>query len=99
MPLGSGVAIAVAQAGSCSSDLTPAQEIPYAAGVALKSPPKKEINRPRDYHSKEDKDIYHMTSLIFGILKNDTNELIYKRETQGFGKQTYGYQRQVVGED
>ena len=23
---------------------------------------------------------YHMTSLIFGILKNDTNELIYKTE-------------------
>ena len=27
------------------------------------------------------KDTYHMISLICGILKNDTNELIYKTET------------------
>ena len=37
----------------------------------------------RGYHtkwSKSDKDKYHMISLICGILKNDTNELIYKTE-------------------
>ena len=31
--------------------------------------------------SQEEKNKYHMISLICGILKNDTNELIYKRET------------------
>ena len=39
---------------------------------------------PREYHtkwSKSDKDKYHMISLICGILKNDTNKLIYKTET------------------
>ena len=38
---------------------------------------------PRDYHtkwSKTDKDKYHIISLIRGMLKNDTNELIYKTE-------------------
>ena len=53
---------------------------------------KKELNNaicsnmdgPRDYctkWSKSEKDKY-MISLICGILKNDTNELIYKIETQ-----------------
>ena len=32
---GSGVAVAVAQAGSCSSDAALAQELPYATGVAV----------------------------------------------------------------
>ena len=31
--------------------------------------------------SQKDKDKYHMISLICGIQKNDTNELIYKTET------------------
>ena len=31
--------------------------------------------------SKSEKDKYHMISLICGISKNDTNELVYKRET------------------
>ena len=47
----------------------------------------------RDYHSKwsnSDKDKYHMISLICGILKKYTNELIYKTEIDS---QTYGYQR------
>ena len=39
---------------------------------------------PRDYHTKwnkPEKDKYHRTLLIFGILKKkDTNELIYKTE-------------------
>ena len=35
-----------------------------------------------------------MISLICGILKNDTNELVYKTETSyRRRKQTYGYQR------
>ena len=39
---------------------------------------------PRDGHtdfSKEERDKYHRILLICGILKNDTNELIYKAET------------------
>ena len=39
------------------------------------------MDGPRDYHTKWsslEKDKYHMISLICGILKNDTNELIYK---------------------
>ena len=35
--LGSGVAVAVVQAGSCSSNSTPSLELPYATGVALKN--------------------------------------------------------------
>ena len=31
--------------------------------------------------SQTEKDKYHMISLICGILKNDTNEIIYKTET------------------
>ena len=36
MWLRSGAAVAVVQAGSCSSNLTLSQELPYAAGVAVK---------------------------------------------------------------
>ena len=39
--LGSCIAVAMAQAGSCSSDLTPAPEFPYAAGTALNKKKKK----------------------------------------------------------
>ena len=42
------------------------------------------MNGSRDYHtkwSKSDKDKYHVISLICRILKNDTNEFIYKTET------------------
>ena len=41
------------------------------------------MHGPRDYHTmwnKSDKDKCHMISLICGIWKNDTNELIYKIE-------------------
>ena len=44
-----------------------------------------DMDGPRDCHaewSKSDKDKYHMISLICGILKNDTNELIYIREIE-----------------
>ena len=34
--LGSLVAVAVAQAGSCSSHLTPSPELPYVTGMAIK---------------------------------------------------------------
>ena len=41
---------------------------------------------------------YYMISLICGILKNDTNELVYKTETSyRRRKQTYGYQRGKEG--
>ena len=36
-----GIAMAVVEAGSCSSDSTPAQEFPYATGAALKREKKK----------------------------------------------------------
>ena len=39
---------------------------------------------PRDHHtkgSKREKDKYHVISFICGIYKNNTNELIYKTET------------------
>ena len=41
------------------------------------------MDGPRDYHtkwSKSEKDKYHMIPLIRGILKNDTNKLIYRTE-------------------
>ena len=40
----------------------------------------------------------NMISLICGILKNDTNEHIYKEETDSHRKQTYDYQRGEVKE-
>ena len=46
-PLGFYDAVAVAVAGTCNSDLTPAWELPYATGLALKSKKKrkKEIGK------------------------------------------------------
>ena len=41
MRLGSGIAVAVAWASSCSSDSAPSWELPYAAGAAPKSKKKK----------------------------------------------------------
>ena len=55
------------------------------------------MDEPRDYHTRRSKsenerkipyDITYMWNL-----KYDTNELIYKTETQRHRKQTYGYQR------
>ena len=43
------------------------------------------MDGPRDCHtewSKSEKDKYHMISLICGILKKDTSELIYKTEKE-----------------
>ena len=34
----------------------------------------------RNYHTKSGKGKYHVASLICGLYKNDTNELIYKTE-------------------
>ena len=34
-----------------------------------------------EVNNQTEKDKHHMISLICGILKNDTNELIYKTET------------------
>ena len=44
--------------------------------------------------TKEDK---YMVSLICGILKNDTNELIYKTQVQRLKEQTYDYQERRAG--
>ena len=46
--------------------------------------------------SQTEKDKY-MVSLICGILKNDTNELIYKTQIHRLKEQTYGYQEGRVG--
>ena len=46
--LGSGVAVAVTQAGSCSSDLTPAQEFPYVAGAAEEERKKERKKRKKE---------------------------------------------------
>ena len=41
---------------------------------------------------QKEKDKYQMISFIYGIQKNDTNELIYKREIDSqHRKQIYGY--------
>ena len=62
------------------------------------------MNGPGDYHSKwrkseRERDKCHMVSLMCGIFKNDTNELIYKqKQTHRYRKQTYGYQRGKRGE-
>ena len=45
MPLGSGVAVAVVEAGGYSSDRTLAWEPPYAAGAAQEIAKKKKINK------------------------------------------------------
>ena len=42
------------------------------------------MDGPRDYYtkwSKPDKDKHHKISLICGTLKNDVDELIYRKET------------------
>ena len=39
------MAVAVVWAGSCSSDLTPSWELPYAMGATLKRPKKKKKNK------------------------------------------------------
>ena len=39
--LRSGIAVVVAEAGNCSSDLTPSPELPYATGAAIKGEKKK----------------------------------------------------------
>ena len=53
----------------------------------------------RDYHTewrKSEKDKYHMVALIYGILKMDTNEFIWKRETQTLKTNLWSQRRQVV---
>ena len=42
------------------------------------------MDGPRDYHtkwSKSDKDKYHDITSLWNLIKNDTDELIYKTET------------------
>ena len=43
---------------------------------------------PRDYHTKSDKDKYHMISLISESNKIDTNELVYKIKTDSQTSET-----------
>ena len=60
------------------------------------------MDEARYYHTKWsnlEKDKHHMISLYVECNKNDTNECIYKTETDlSTSKQTFGYQRgKVVG--
>ena len=56
-----------------------------------------EIIIPTEVSQKE-KDKYRMISLTCGILKNGTNEFIYKTEADSWTYKTnYGYQRGKVG--
>ena len=68
MRLGSGIAVAVAQTSSYSSDSTPSLEPPYAAGVALKKKDKK-------------KNLVGNTICYHLDIKYDTNEPTYETET------------------
>ena len=60
----------------------------------------KNINGPKDYHTKwsktrkAEKAKYYMILLLCGIQKKDTNELTYRTETDSQTQKTnYGYQR------
>ena len=49
------------------------------------------MDRPRDDHinwNKSDKDKYHMISLLCGVCKDVTDELIYKTETDSLTLET-----------
>ena len=50
MWLGSGIAVAVAQASSCSSDSTPSLELPYDMGAALKRLKNKQTKKDANYY-------------------------------------------------
>ena len=53
-----------------------------------------------EWTTKSGKDKYPMISLIRGILKNSTNELIFhtkQKQTHSHRKQTYNYQRVMGG--
>ena len=54
MRLGSDVAVAVVKAGGYSSDLTPAWELPYASGAALKKDKNKRFMHPYVHSSTTD---------------------------------------------
>ena len=50
---GSGVAVAVVWAGSCSSDSVPGLELPYAVGVAIKRRKKKKKVKRKEIHEEK----------------------------------------------
>ena len=55
------------------------------------------MDGPRDCHtkwSKSERDKYHMILLLCGILKNDSNELIYKTEIDS---QTFWLTKGIAG--
>ena len=55
MWLGSSIAMAVAQASACSSNVIPSPELPYAMGVAIKRIIKKKNDQNRDFKRKKNK--------------------------------------------
>ena len=58
----------------------------------------------RNYHtecskSERERQISYETTNMWNLIKNDTKELTKQKQTQGFQKQTYVYQRgNTVGE-
>ena len=49
------------------------------------------MDGPEDYHTKQnklEKDKYHMLSLICGVSKDVTDEIIYKTETESLTLET-----------
>ena len=54
-----------------------------------------QLDRPRDYHTKLDKDEYHMISLICGI--TNKNLLTKKKQTHRSRKQTWLLEGKGVG--
>ena len=58
------------------------------------------MDGPRDYQTKSsqtEKDKHHMISLVCGNLKDDTNELIYKREIDSQKTNLWLPERKGVG--
>ena len=76
------VAVAVAQAGSCSSDFTLAWEPPYATSAALKRPKKKSVNLP--------------TELCVHVINTFNKKVVLKKVTP-FSSHYFNYKSALKG--
>jgi len=57
------------------------------------------VDGPREYHTKSDRERQIPCISYMWNLKNDTNKFITKqKQTYGLGKQIYGYQRGKAAE-
>ena len=57
------------------------------------------MDGPGDYHTQWGKEDKHHDTTHRWSLKNATNELIYKKKSHRWRKQTYGYQGGKEGRD